>query len=386
LASHSFIAFKWSGNYYNNVYDTSHVVTFTDDDDEYEGWGDSDERVSIDGGPQMSTWGSPYAIKVSFTDTDGEEHVETFDFFNAGGEWYFLPGPESAFTEGARLGSYRSHEIGWEYEDHMAPPCLVGGTLIATSRGEIAVEELRAGDRILLAGGGSRRLERVLWREVSPQEMCACPQLAPVRIAAGALGQGLPRRDLLLSRQHRMLVRSRIAERMFGCAEVLVAAAHLCAMPGIDVVRPRGAIRYHHLLLARHALILAEGAPSESFLLTPRSLASLPPRARAEVGELFPFLGADADFSPMPPAALLPPGRRQKALVHRHAANGKALLQPLRLGSVRHSMCHEDRDVGRLQHVPGCSAQNGFADSRMAVGTHHQKVGALVGQMAGDHL
>ena len=49
----------------------------------------------------------------------------------------------------------------------------------------------------------------------------------------GALGNGLPRRDLLVSRQHRMLVRSSIAGRMFGDKEVLVAAHHLTALPGV---------------------------------------------------------------------------------------------------------------------------------------------------------
>ena len=52
----------------------------------------------------------------------------------------------------------------------------------------------------------------------------AYPKVQPVRILAGALGHGMPQRDLLVSRQHRMLVSSAICERMFGLEQVLVSA------------------------------------------------------------------------------------------------------------------------------------------------------------------
>jgi len=52
---------------------------------------------------------------------------------------------------------------------------------------------------------------------------------APVCIRKGALGAGLPDKDLLLSQQHRLLVRSRVAERMFGTSEVLIPPPDLVA-------------------------------------------------------------------------------------------------------------------------------------------------------------
>ncbi len=108
---HTVTAFHWSGNGYNSQYNASFTAQIQDNDNTYQGSGDSDETISIDGGSFNTSSGSPYVIKVSFTDTDGVSHVEPFQFFNTSGPpsgWYFIPEPDSAFTEGATLGSYQS--------------------------------------------------------------------------------------------------------------------------------------------------------------------------------------------------------------------------------------------------------------------------------------
>src|SRR5690606_41194845 len=62
------------------------------------------------------------------------------------------------------------------------------------------------------------------------------PKLCPVRITAGALGNGMPEQDLMVSPQHRVLIRSKIALRMFNITEVLIPAIKLCDMDGIEQV------------------------------------------------------------------------------------------------------------------------------------------------------
>ena len=89
-------------------------------------------------------------------------------------------------------------------------------------------------------------------------------KLWPVRICVGALGNGLPERDLLVSRQHRMLVSSRIALRMFGQADVLIPAIRLTALPGIAIDTNVTEVEYFHILLANHEVVFAEGAATES--------------------------------------------------------------------------------------------------------------------------
>ncbi len=70
-------------------------------------------------------------------------------------------------------------------------PCYAAGTRIATTRGEVLVEDLRAGDVALLATGGTAPIVWVGHRRVRNAD--------PVRVVAGAFGAGLPARDLVLS-------------------------------------------------------------------------------------------------------------------------------------------------------------------------------------------
>lgn len=209
--------------------------------------------------------------------------------------------------------------------DFASPPCFTAGTLIATPSGAVAVERLSRGDAVLTADAGTARVAVRLERPVSVAEMKARPEFRPVRIAAGALGDGVPERDLLVSRQHRMLVSSIIAERMFGQREVLVSAIRLTALQGIEVAAPAD-VTYVHLVLDRHRVVLAEGAPTESFFPGPVALGSLAPEARDELRLLFPAaVGGEAS----PPAArLIPEGHRQRRLVARHVQNGKPLYSP----------------------------------------------------------
>lgn len=118
MATYTVEAFRWSGTGYNAIYNTSYTTVLDNNDGSYQCGGDASETVTINGGAAGSTSAAPYAINVSFTDTLGNPHVETFFFFftNASPNgWYFIPAPGSAFTVGATLGTYQSHTTGWTY-------------------------------------------------------------------------------------------------------------------------------------------------------------------------------------------------------------------------------------------------------------------------------
>lgn len=322
MSQYTFTAFKWTGAGYNAQYNTSYSATFDDDDPNLDGRGDSSESVSIDGTDFSPTAGSPYDIDVSFTDTNGDTHVETFYFFNTGGNWYFIPGPESQFTVGSTLGNYQSHTSTPTPYETIA--CFVRGTLIETDCGPTPVEELSAGSKVLTASGELKTLRIPMSRKISAQKMHENPKLAPVRIMAGSLGNGLPRRDLLVSRQHRMLISSKICERMFGQHDVLIAAARLTEMPGIFEEPVHCDVEYFHLLFDCHEVVFAEGAPSESLFLGEEALKAVPPELREEVLLIFPELkGIDYTFEP---AFQIPSGKLQKKLVYRHLKNGHPLI------------------------------------------------------------
>lgn len=208
-------------------------------------------------------------------------------------------------------------------------PCFVAGTRIATPHGFARVEDLAIGDALVTyptakAATSSARILRIFQRKLSAVDLAASARLRPIRIAAGALGCGLPERDLWVSRQHRMLLRSRIAERMFGVEEVLMPAIKLVGLPGITVDESVSEVTYFHILMPKHEVIFAEGAPTESLFTGPGAFDALSPEARVEILTLFPELG-ESGAAPMP-ARPIPEQRRQKQLIRRHAKNQQPCL------------------------------------------------------------
>lgn len=135
--------------------------------------------------------------------------------------------------------------------------CYAAGTRIATPAGEVPIEALRVGDLVTCAApqAGARP---ILWVGRIEVHLAGHPQPEsawPIRIRAGALGEGRPRRDLRVSPDHGIYL-----------GGVLVPARLL--VDGITIVQERwwASITYLHLELPEHAILLAEGLPAESWL------------------------------------------------------------------------------------------------------------------------
>ena len=167
--------------------------------------------------------------------------------------------------------------------------CFTPGTLIATNRGEIAVETLVEGDKVFTRDNGSQPLRWVGRRDLSTADLADNPEFHPVYIRAGALGKGVPERDLMVSPNHRMLLTSDLAEVMFEEREVLVAAKHLTGLDGIDQIEA-STVSYIHLMFDQHEVVLADGAWTESFQPGDHSLRGIGDAQRAEILALFPEL------------------------------------------------------------------------------------------------
>ena len=135
------------------------------------------------------------------------------------------------------------------------PACFVAGTLIATPLGERPVELLAIGDQVVTVDGESRPIHWIGRRSYAGQFLAAQPGLHPVRFCPGSLGDGLPRRSLMVSPEHALLIDG-----------VLVPAR--CLVDGKVVMQEAGfeAVEYVHIELDTHAVILAEGAPFETFV------------------------------------------------------------------------------------------------------------------------
>lgn len=229
------------------------------------------------------------------------------------------PGQVYSFTSsGAQRNEYRI-----DYDSLVT--CFTTGTLIETCNGPVPIEKLGVGDMVRSCDHGLQPVRWIGATRVDRSALARNPKLLPVRIKAGALAQGLPRHDLLVSRQHRMLVRSEIARRMFGAKEVLVPAVQLVGWDGIDIATDVDSVTYWHVMFDAHEVIFAHGTPSESLFAGPMALASLSPDALEEITTLFPEVMAP-DFAGLPARQFASGGTAVRQLVARHARLGKPLL------------------------------------------------------------
>jgi len=135
-------------------------------------------------------------------------------------------------------------------------PCFLAGTRIATVEGDIPVQALRVGDRVRLASGGERAIVWIGQRDVHCARHPVPATVRPIRIQPGALGPGVPARALFLSPDHALFLDG-----------VLIPVKHLVNGSSIRQMRRKQA-RYYHIELDRHDVLLAEGAPAESYLDT----------------------------------------------------------------------------------------------------------------------
>ena len=202
--------------------------------------------------------------------------------------------------------------------------CFVTGTLIETDRGMIAVQDLKAGDLVVTRDNGLQPIRWIGSVKMGKGALMAQPKLRPIRIKAGALGNDMPTADLLVSPQHRVLVRSKVAMKMFGALEVLVAAKQLLQIDGIDIADDVAEAEYFHFLFDRHEVVNSNGAATESLFTGPEALKAVDRQARQEIFSLFPQLRS-ADFVATP-ARPIPAGRRSRKLAVRHAQRPGALV------------------------------------------------------------
>jgi hypothetical protein len=137
------------------------------------------------------------------------------------------------------------------------PVCFLAGTAIATPGGSVLIEHLVIGDMVLTATGDHRR---VAWvgRQTCHTRFGDPLRVLPVKIAPGALGDGLPHRELRLSPDHALLVDGLLVQAgalVNGVTITRVAAAEL----------PERFV-YFHIELDDHSLVLAEGVAAETFV------------------------------------------------------------------------------------------------------------------------
>ncbi|KUJ78117.1 type I secretion protein [Ruegeria marisrubri] len=243
--------------------------------------GDIDRRNgdSVNGSDVTRSWpGDTVTINVPGV---GDITYTGTTFYLADGTQVFTPTDGQVLQNGTFVSSSWVTSQGPLLVDtDLGPACFTPGTMIRTPDGERPIEEIAVGDLVETADRGP---QPVLW--IGRARVEAQGKFAPIRFEAGVFGLDRP---LLVSPQHRMLIDDWRAEYFFGLGEVLAAAHAL--VNGTTVARMEGGeVEYIHLMFARHEIIFANGAKTESYL--PGHAVSRADReTQAELISLFPEL------------------------------------------------------------------------------------------------
>lgn len=316
---HSFspsgIGYDYSG--WTHLYDTDNHL--------------SNDQFSIDGGPSQ-TFDAVVIYNATITYSDSTTATITAVIFqDTDGHTYLAP----EYTAGSDADKLSAKPIQSLTLDSIAEAtdigllgdrhpgnfmvCFADGTLIQTPKGPRKVETLVQGDLVVTLDRGPQPI-----RWIGVQHRFYQPgQDDLVVIEPGALGQGTPKKRLRLSRQHRVFIRSRIAQRMFGSAEVLLPAHRLVGCPGIYFSAWDGLMGYWHFLCDQHELVFANHALTESLLMGDQAHKQVGRKAIHEIADLDPCL-----LTPSPePARPIPHGRTQSRFVHRVLKNKRPLVE-----------------------------------------------------------
>ena len=181
-------------------------------------------------------------------------------------------------------------------------PCLAAGSRIDTTAGPVAVEDLKPGDTVLLASGGTRPVKWIGWRHIQLQRHIDPDSVRPIRIKAHAIAEDAPRHDLLLSPDHAIFIDGKLIPARLLRNDTTIVEDHGCE-----------AVTYYHVELDAHDVLLAEGLATESYLDTGNRAsfanAGLPilmhadfnapgSQARREAGSCSPLLCDPAGVQP----------------------------------------------------------------------------------------
>ncbi len=175
--------------------------------------------------------------------------------------------------------------------------CFPSGTHLSTPSGDAAVEKLSIGD-LLTTESGEAQAIRWIGRIVVDRQGDAPwhADAMPILVSKDAFGKGIPHRDLYLSRSH-----------MVHLNGVLIPIGDLVngrTITAVDV--PGSQLVYYHIVLEKHDVVIAEGAPCETLLVSEEKLAIFD-----NVAEYYALYGAPADMAPFAPLAAFVGGRSE---------------------------------------------------------------------------
>jgi hypothetical protein len=199
------------------------------------------------------------------------------------------------------------------------PMCFLRGTSIKSPTGEVCIEDLRPGDLVETVRGEAKAIKWIGHSVYKRGGQAWNNSVTPIRVARRALDERTPHKDLYLSPGHALFIDG-----------VLIRAKELVNGISIAPVVPtdRETIEYFHIILDSHDVILAEGAPAETFQLQERNHEDF--TNFADFARLYPFASHTA-MTPCAPIVSLASGREHlKALLPSPVRRAFQMREPVR--------------------------------------------------------
>jgi hypothetical protein len=202
---------------------------------------------------------------VFYGDIGGFNHVDTIDLTSVAfkGQSPVLDSTPTFNLDGLTFTGNEGDTFLFSSDGHggtdvtlgSGPFCYRRGTRILAEHGEVAIESLRIGDRVMMSSGIAKPIRWIGTRSYLREAAWGNREVLPILIREGALADGLPRRDLWVSPEHAMFIDG-----------MLIPASAL--MNGVSIVQEEWVdeVTYFHLEFDSHAVIYAEGALAESFV------------------------------------------------------------------------------------------------------------------------
>src|SRR4051812_15246010 len=136
--------------------------------------------------------------------------------------------------------------------------CLAAGSMVRTPSDEVAAENIWGCTEVITIRNGKESIEPIQWvgqRHIDLTRHARPELAAPVRIRAGAIAEGQPSRDLLVSPEHAIYIDGMLVE-----ARALVNSGSIVQERATDTVT------YYHIELKSHGVLFANGLAVESYL------------------------------------------------------------------------------------------------------------------------
>lgn len=247
--------------------------------------------------PQVETPNSTPLMDNSFVVTDGGKSYTVTLIEVGGGSQPLLMFMDEIPPRHCDLWIVH-HTLGAAPHEHNAAGsggviCFTPGTRILTPEGFVQIENLGEGDMVQTKDSGAQPIEWIGSRRMTGARLFAMPHLRPIRIKAGFFGEDEPDADLVVSPQHRLVMRGDKAQELFNTPEVLITASDLIDDDRVAVDVDLREVTYVHLLLERHQVLWANGVETESFHPASAALNTLDMSDRSRLLAAHPELEYD---------------------------------------------------------------------------------------------